>query len=314
MFSDLVPELRQLTREQAERTVIRSIVERTLREPVALVVENLQWADPASLRVFSELLLPCRDRSLLLLLAGRPTAPDDSLRARARVLLGECCLDLEVGALVAGDRASHRQLGSGRALFEKVRLIIRERASGGPSRAIQSMFLSSALSADRARSGGQRGCSDAAERRRTTVLFSGWIGRWAGESSCRERSNYVAALDHGLARLRDGFPLSNRLIREIHGVLLSRGRGSDKDPGGFRRSQNWIGGSPPGTATFVPPPPTAVPACMAASAARPTSRFPRSRRPWTSSSSSESRASWPASDTNWTPNVVARAAAAEQNE
>lgn len=49
-----------------------------------------------------------------------------------------------------------------------------------------------------------------------------------------EVSNYVAALDHGLARLRGGFPLSNRLIREIHGVLLSRGRGAGKDPGGFR--------------------------------------------------------------------------------
>lgn len=79
-----------------------------------------------------------------------------------------------------------------------------------------------------------------------------------------EVSNYVAALDHGLARLREGFPLSNRLIREIHGVLLSRGRGSGKDPGEFRRSQNWIGGSRPGTATFVPPPHTAVPDSMAA--------------------------------------------------
>jgi len=62
-----------------------------------------------------------------------------------------------------------------------------------------------------------------------------------------EVSNYVAALDHGLARLRGGFPLSNRLIREIHGVRLSRGRGSGKDPGEFRRSQNWIGGSRPGS-------------------------------------------------------------------
>jgi Fic family protein len=78
-----------------------------------------------------------------------------------------------------------------------------------------------------------------------------------------EVSNYVAALDHGLARLRDGFPLSNRLIREIHGVLLSRGRGSSKQPGEFRRSQNWIGGSRPGNAEFVPPPHTAVPDCMA---------------------------------------------------
>jgi Fic family protein len=79
-----------------------------------------------------------------------------------------------------------------------------------------------------------------------------------------EVSNYVAALYHGLARLRAGFPLSNRLIREIHGVLLSRGRGSGKDPGEFRRSQNWIGGSRPGNAAFVPAPHTAVPDCMAA--------------------------------------------------
>lgn len=78
-----------------------------------------------------------------------------------------------------------------------------------------------------------------------------------------EVSNYVAALERGLARLREGFPLSNRLIREIHGVLLSRGRGSGKDPGEFRRSQNWLGGSRPASAAFVPPPHTAVPDCMA---------------------------------------------------
>jgi Fic family protein len=78
-----------------------------------------------------------------------------------------------------------------------------------------------------------------------------------------EVSNYVAALNHGLARLSEGFPLSNRLIREIHGVLLSRGRGSGKDPGEFRRSQNWIGGSRPGNAAFVPPPHHLVPECMA---------------------------------------------------
>jgi Fic family protein len=77
-----------------------------------------------------------------------------------------------------------------------------------------------------------------------------------------EVSNYVAALNHGLARLRGGFPLSNRLIREIHAKLLSRGRGSGKEPGEFRRSQNWIGGSRPGTAHFVPPPPDVVRECM----------------------------------------------------
>jgi Fic family protein len=78
-----------------------------------------------------------------------------------------------------------------------------------------------------------------------------------------EVSNYVGALTHGLTRLRGGFPLSNRLIREIHGVLLSRGRGSGKSPGEFRRSQNWIGGSRPGNAVFVPPPYTEVEPCMA---------------------------------------------------
>ena len=73
-----------------------------------------------------------------------------------------------------------------------------------------------------------------------------------------EVSNYVAALEHGLRRLREGFPLCNRLIREIHGVLLARGRGSGRDPGEFRRTQNWIGGTRPGDAVFVPPPPHLV--------------------------------------------------------
>lgn len=68
-------------------------------------------------------------------------------------------------------------------------------------------------------------------------------------------SNYVAAMEHGLKRLRGGFPLSLRLIREMHEVLLSKGRGSSKQPGEFRHSQNWIGGQRPGTAIFVPPPP-----------------------------------------------------------
>src|SRR5215510_1598703 len=71
-----------------------------------------------------------------------------------------------------------------------------------------------------------------------------------------EVSNYVAALEHGMARLRDGFPLSNRLMREMHQVLLARGRGSEKAPGEFRRTQNWVGGTRPGNAHFVPPPPS----------------------------------------------------------
>lgn len=78
-----------------------------------------------------------------------------------------------------------------------------------------------------------------------------------------EVSNYVAALTHGLKRLQEGFPLSNRLIREMHAILLSRGRGSEKSPGEFRRTQNWIGGTRPGNAHFVPPPPDYVQDCMA---------------------------------------------------
>ena len=54
----------------------------------------------------------------------------------------------------------------------------------------------------------------------------------------QEVSSYVAAMNHGLQRLREGFPLSLRLVREIHQVLLSKGRGGDKGPGEFRRTQN----------------------------------------------------------------------------
>lgn len=68
-----------------------------------------------------------------------------------------------------------------------------------------------------------------------------------------EVSRYVAAMSHGLKRLRDGFPLSLRLLREIHEVLMFTGRGSEQTPGEFRRSQNWIGGSRPGNAVYVPP-------------------------------------------------------------
>ncbi len=78
----------------------------------------------------------------------------------------------------------------------------------------------------------------------------------------REVSNYVAALDHGLRLMEEGLPLSLRLIREIHGVLLTKGRGSNQTPGEFRRSQNWIGGTRPGNAAFVPPPAEEVLECM----------------------------------------------------
>ena len=78
----------------------------------------------------------------------------------------------------------------------------------------------------------------------------------------QEVSSYVAALTHGLERLRGGFPLSLRLIREIHAKLLAHGRGADKSPGEFRRSQVWLGGRRPSQATFVPPPPGEVMSCL----------------------------------------------------
>lgn len=80
----------------------------------------------------------------------------------------------------------------------------------------------------------------------------------------QEVSNYVSAMQYGLKRLQEGFPLSLRLIKEIHEILLSKGRGKHKSPGEFRRSQNWIGGSRPGNALFVPPPPQHVMSCMGA--------------------------------------------------
>lgn len=80
----------------------------------------------------------------------------------------------------------------------------------------------------------------------------------------REVSRYVVALDHGLARLREGFPLSVRLLREIHAVLLAGGRGAERTPGELRTSQNWIGGTRSGNALFVPPAAHAVADCLAA--------------------------------------------------
>ena len=78
----------------------------------------------------------------------------------------------------------------------------------------------------------------------------------------REVSNYVAALMHGIELLRAGLPVSLRLIRELHRVLLSKGRGSQADPGEFRRSQNWVGGTRPGNALYVPPPPEELLPCL----------------------------------------------------
>lgn len=77
-----------------------------------------------------------------------------------------------------------------------------------------------------------------------------------------EVSNYVKAINHAVDRCMNGFPLSLRLLRETHKILLSGGRGAGKLPGEFRRSQNWIGGTKPSNALFVPPPVDQLNQCL----------------------------------------------------
>jgi Fic family protein len=77
-----------------------------------------------------------------------------------------------------------------------------------------------------------------------------------------EVSRYIKAMDHGFARIRGGFPLSLRLIREIHAELMQGARGHDRSPGEFRVTQNWIGGTRPGNALYVPPPQDELPNCL----------------------------------------------------
>ncbi len=77
-----------------------------------------------------------------------------------------------------------------------------------------------------------------------------------------EVSNYVVALEYALARLKGDFPLSLRLLRETHQILLSGTRGAQSLPGEFRKSQNWIGGTRPGNALYVPPPPDKLIDCL----------------------------------------------------
>lgn len=86
------------------------------------------------------------------------------------------------------------------------------------------------------------------------LLFEQDVAPGVPIGDVEETANYIKALNHGLARLGEGFPLSNRLICEVHALLLEGGRGGEQDPGEFRRTQNWIGGTRPGNATFVPPP------------------------------------------------------------
>ncbi len=96
------------------------------------------------------------------------------------------------------------------------------------------------------------------------LLFEHEAAPGVPREDIEETSNYVAAMNHGLRRLAEGFPLSLRLIREIHAELLSGVRGGSRAPGEFRRTQNWIGGTRPGNARFVPPPASEVTAAMGA--------------------------------------------------
>ena len=77
----------------------------------------------------------------------------------------------------------------------------------------------------------------------------------------REVSNYVDAMMYGLERMKE-LPLSLRLIKEMHERLLQSGRGASKNPGEFRTSQNWIGGTRPGNASYVPPPVNELMPCL----------------------------------------------------
>ncbi len=87
------------------------------------------------------------------------------------------------------------------------------------------------------------------------LLFENEVMPEAPVEDVEEAVNYIAAMNHGVEAIESGrLPLCKRLLREIHELLLRSGRGSDKAPGEFRRSQNWLGGTRPGDARYVPPP------------------------------------------------------------
>jgi Fic family protein len=91
------------------------------------------------------------------------------------------------------------------------------------------------------------------------LLFENEAAPGVPRHDAQETANYIAALNHGLDSLQSGrLPVCNRLLREAHAILLRSGRGAGKSPGEFRRDQNWIGGSRPGNARYVPPRPQEV--------------------------------------------------------
>ena len=77
----------------------------------------------------------------------------------------------------------------------------------------------------------------------------------------QEVKNYVEAVNYGFKRINE-IPISNRLIKELHAILLKNVRGEHKNPGEYRKSQNWIGGSRPGNAVYVPPIPSKLIECL----------------------------------------------------
>lgn len=91
--------------------------------------------------------------------------------------------------------------------------------------------------------------------------YEGEIEGKSSPDDINEVSNYVDAMNYGLERLQE-LPLSLRLIKEIHARLMAGIRGGHKSPGEFRTSQNWIGGTRPGNAAFVPPPANEVVTCL----------------------------------------------------
>jgi cell filamentation protein, protein adenylyltransferase len=97
------------------------------------------------------------------------------------------------------------------------------------------------------------------------LLFENEVSPGVPVEDVEEAVNYIAAMNHGIDSIESGdLPLCNRLLRRIHGLLLRSWRGSDKTPGEFRRSQNWLGGTRPGNARYVPPPwPEVAPAMSA---------------------------------------------------
>jgi Fic family protein len=143
-------------------------------------------------------------------------------------------LELDTSTVLAlsdADRALGRLAGAGRLL-------------PNPHLLIQPYVAREALASSRIE-GTQASLSDVFDAQ----------ARRSAEGPVREVTNYIDALEFGLQRLAT-LPVSSRLLREVHGVLLNDVRGQERHPGELRRSQNWIG-SPdnrPDTAVFVPPP------------------------------------------------------------